>query len=450
MNNRDILGLAARNLLRRKTRSLLAVAGVVVGTSAILLLLSIGFGLSVGYQEQIAGYGDLHMIRVYGGGGYRISETSGKPEKEGVLDDKAIAAFEKIKGVDAASPKISEYLTLGIGKYIAQAEVVGIRPEVMEKFNYEVEEGRLLQPGDKNAIVFGKEVPSWFYNPSQNDWGSWGGEPKVNVITDKIIISADYSYGQKRRQKDKSEEEKKIIYKEYKMKGVGFLTYTGDEPDYCVYMNIDTLRTIKEDTARARKDSYSRSENKNEYQQALVYVGNIDDVQQVSESIREKGFNTHSLNDWLKSMQETGKKIQMMLAFIGGISLIVAALGITNTMVMSIYERTREIGVMKVIGANLMDIGKLFLLEAMMIGLVGGLLGLGFSKLISLLMNTVLLNFMSGMLGEIGAGGSVVSVIPLWLAVAAPLFSTLIGVFSGFYPAWRAMQISALESLRNE
>ena len=450
MNNRDLISLAFRNLLRRKTRTILAVIGVVVGTCAIIVMLSIGFGLSASFQEQIESYGNLHLVDVYsagGGRGYMVGGGNGE-KKEGILNDKAIASIEKIKGVDAASPKVETYLSFGVGKYIAQAMVYGIKPEVMQKFGYELQEGRLLESGDKFAMVFGNQVPSWFYNPKKTYGSSWGGEAKVDVITNKMIVTADDMYGQKQQQRP-NPDEKKIIYKEYKAKGVGILANPNDESAYNVYMSLEGLELIKKEAAQARKESVSY---KKEYESAMVYVGDIDDVEDVSNKIREMGFQTSSLNDWLKSMQETARMIQGILGGIGAISLLVAALGITNTMIMSIYERTKEIGVMKVIGANLTDIRKMFLLEAGMIGFLGGTIGLVISYILSLLMNTVLSGIMSVMLGTIGGGGggSTVSIIPWWVSVGALVFSTTIGIVAGYSPARRAMHLSALESLRNE
>ncbi len=447
MNNRDLISLAFRNLLRRKTRTILAVVGVIVGTCAIIVMLSIGFGLSASFQEQIESYGNLHLVDVYGGGGgmmYRGGYAS--QDKDGVLNDKAIVSMEKIKGVDAVSPKVQEYLSFGIGKYIAQASVVGMRPEVMQKFGYELQDGRLLEAGDKFAVVFGNQVPTWFYNPKKTRGSSWGGEAQVDVITNKLIITADDSYGQKRQQRQSGDEEK-INYKEYKAKGVGILANPNDDSAYDVYMSLDSLETIKEEAAKARKETLHRD---NSYEAAMVYVGDINDVEDVSNKIRDMGFQTSSLNDWLKSMQETARMIQGILGGIGAISLLVAALGITNTMIMSIYERTKEIGIMKVIGANLGDIRRMFLLEAGMIGFLGGMVGLIISFILSLLMNTVLSGIMSVMLGTVGGGGSTVSIIPWWVAVGSLIFSTAIGIIAGYSPARRAMHLSALESLRNE
>ncbi len=452
MSNRDLVSLAFRNLLRRKTRTILAVIGVVVGTCAIIVMLSIGFGLSANFQEQIESYGNLHLVDVYstgGGGRYMAMAYSSSQKDQGILNDKAIASMEKIKGVDAVSPKMEEYLTFGIGKYIAQTSVIGIRPEVMQKFGYELQDGRLLEAGDKYAVVFGNQVPSWFYNPKKTWGSSWDGEAKVDVITNKMIITADDNYGQREQRQRHDSDEEKITYKEYKAKGVGVLANPDDDSAYEVYMNLDTLETIKKEAEKARKEN-TISSNKNEYENAMVYVGDIDDVEYVSDTIREMGFQTSSLNDWLKSMQETARMIQGILGGIGAISLLVAALGITNTMIMSIYERTKEIGIMKVIGANLGDIRKMFLLEAGMIGFLGGLMGLIFSFILSLLMNTVLSGIMSVMLGAVGGYGSTISIIPWWVAAGSLLFSTLIGIISGYSPARRAMHLSALESLRNE
>ncbi|MDI9493051.1 MAG: ABC transporter permease [Bacillota bacterium] len=441
MNSKDLLLLGVKNLLRRKTRTILAIIGVVVGTCAIIVMLSIGFGMSANFEEQIASYGDLHLVNVYGGGmyGYGTSAGDGQPAQ---LDDKAIAAFERIEGVDAATPRLEEFMTVAIGKYVTQVSVVGIRPEVMQKFGYELQDGRLLQPGDKFNLVFGNQVPSWFYNSKKTMYGSWDGEAKVDVITDKIIITGDFEYGQKRRYSTED-----IDYKEYKARGVGLLANPNNETAYYVYTDLDTMKEIQADLRKARKESAT---NQLVYNNAMVYVGDINDVQDVSDAIREMGFQTHSLNDWLEAMQEQARMIQTVLGGIGAISLFVAALGITNTMIMSIYERTKEIGVMKVIGANLADIRRMFLLEAGLIGFLGGLIGVMLSFIISLLLNTALAGVLGAFLGGMMGGGSNISIIPWWTAVGGLLFATVIGLISGYSPARRAMRLSALESLRNE
>jgi ABC-type antimicrobial peptide transport system permease subunit len=441
-----------RNLLRRKTRSILAVTGVIIGICAIIATLSIGFGLQESFRASLEQWGNLHLVTVYptsgGGGGYAVvGGGSGPQDKKNVkLDEKALNAMEKINGVSGVSPREDTYLTFGIGKYIASISVIGVRPDMIEKFNYEVQEGRNLHAGDKNVLVFGNQTPGTFYNPRKSWGSSYSGKPVVDVITDKIVVTADWNYGQPQR--NLPTDANKVVYKEYTFKGVGILANAENyETAYNVYIPIDVVRKINEDKAKAEKQRYDKTSG---YRQAMVFVDNIEDVKRVSDTIREMGFQTSSMNDALETMQNQARMIQMILGGIGAISLLVAALGITNTMIMSIYERTKEIGVMKVIGANLPDIRKLFLVEAAIIGFVGGLAGIGLSYLLSLLMNTALLPALSSILNSGGGEVTRISIIPLWLPLAALGFSTAIGVLSGYSPARRAMNMSALESLRNE
>ena len=171
-------------------------------------------------------------------------------------------------------------------------------------------------------------------------------------------------------------------------------------------------------------------------------------VQDIQQTIKDMGHEAYSLNDQLETMKQTAGIIQGVLGGIGAISLLVAAIGITNTMVMSIYERTKEIGIMKVIGASLKDIRGLFLFESASIGLLGGIMGVAFSYILSFILN----QFGSSFLGDFfGMGGeSKLSIIPIWLVFAAIGFSTLIGVISGYGPARRAMNLSALDAIRTE
>ncbi|QHI72027.1 ABC transporter permease [Aminipila terrae] len=446
MNSRDLVDLCFRNLLRRRTRTLLAVIGVVVGTCAIVVMMSIGFGLTDSYKEQIESYGNLHMITVMSNGDGAVMQKM--KDAKGVINDKAINDMEKMKGVGAVTPVISENLVIGVGKKVAQTQVLGVRPEVLEKFNYKVlEGGRLLNSGDKYEILFGNQVPTWFQDPNSDQWS---GEPLDVMSAKKMIVTGDDTYGQKKQNTGEKTDSDKVVYKQYDTRAIGVLENPDDDSAYCAYMNITALEDIAKELKKARKESTYSSGTKT-YDEALVYVSDINDSAEISKQLRDQGYQTSSPSDWLESMKETAKMIQGILGGIGGISLLVAALGITNTMIMSIYERTKEIGVMKVIGANLRDIRKMFLLEAGLIGFIGGFVGLIFSFIVSLLMNTVLKDIISIALGSFGGGtGSAISRIPIWLAVAAVAFATGIGLMAGYYPAKRAMNLSALESLKNE
>ena len=157
--------------------------------------------------------------------------------------------------------------------------------------------------------------------------------------------------------------------------------------------------------------------------------------------INAMGYQASSNAEWVQSMQKQYSYIQLVLGGIGAVSLLVAAIGITNTMMMSIYERTKEIGIMKVLGCDLRNIQLMFLMEAGYIGLIGGVVGLAFSGGISVIINRVVASMGNDM---------TLSYIPPWLAGLALVFAVLVGMAAGFFPSLRAMRLSPLAAIRNE
>ena len=142
--------------------------------------------------------------------------------------------------------------------------------------------------------------------------------------------------------------------------------------------------------------------------------------------------------------------VQLILGAIGAVSMFVAAFGISNTMVMSVYERTKEIGIMKVLGCDIKDIKNMFLYEAGIIGMFGGVIGITISYIISIAANLVAKQVMEKM-GDISQGMKVcVSSIPPWLAIAGIVFAIGVGVLAGLSPAKRSVKVSALTAIHNE
>ena len=213
----------------------------------------------------------------------------------------------------------------------------------------------------------------------------------------------------------------------------------------------------------------------------LVKAADLKSVPEVESQIKALGYETSSYEDMRKSLEEQSRAIQLILGGIGAVSLLVAAIGIANTMVMSVTERTREIGIMKALGCYVRDIRVMFLAEAGAIGFFGGSIGCVLSGLISLGINVVGALYAGGMSGGMsggmvsGAGGgsgdgtgggtsiwtilwqAIVggenvtrySVIPWWLFLFVVLFSTLIGLLFGFGPANKAVKIPALDAIKN-
>jgi ABC-type antimicrobial peptide transport system permease subunit len=192
------------------------------------------------------------------------------------------------------------------------------------------------------------------------------------------------------------------------------------------------------------------------YDSALVRVQDIDHVADVESQIRTMGFTTSSSRDMLDSLKEQTRSIQLILGGIGAVALLVAAIGIANTMVMSVTERVREIGIMKALGCTVHDIRAMFLVEAGAIGVIGGVIGCLVSALISLAINLIRYGGVSAehlqwaILGN-GTGDEAarISVIPWWLYVFAIAFATLISLISGFGPANKAVRVPALDAIKS-
>ena len=156
------------------------------------------------------------------------------------------------------------------------------------------------------------------------------------------------------------------------------------------------------------------------------------------------GYNTSTNVEYMDSMKSQLAIIQAVLGGIGAISLLVAAIGIANTMMMSIYERTKEIGVIKVLGCSLKNIKQMFLMEAAFIGFIGGAAGCILSYGLS-----AIINFVTGHGEAMGFTGNI-SYIPIWLVFAAMGFAVFVGMAAGYFPALRAMKLSPLAAIRNE
>ena len=436
MSTRDLFLMALRNLWKRKLRTALTVLGVVIGTASIVVMVSIGIGMNRGFAQQLESWGSLQVINVYPSGGMVYDDATGnmKQEKKAhELNAQAVERFRQMESVEAVSPVIQEYLYFSVGKYVADASVMGIEPDTMAALGYSVEEGRPLEAGDQKALVFGGGVE--FYDPKLSWEMRYAADPPaVDLLNETINVSYDWNYGT--RHADKS-------IKPIKMQAVGKTSAEGGNA-WSVFMPMDELQEIqkaRQEWEAEKNGNKNTEKNKSkEYSEVLVKVDDIDRVQAVQQEIKDMGFRASSLTDELESMKETTKMLRLVLGAIGAISMVVAAISITNTMVMAIYERTKEIGIMKVIGASLRDIKRLFLTEAALIGFSGGIVGIVVSFGVSFVVNRI----------ATGQGSTMQSAIPLWLALGAVGFATAVGILSGYLPAKRAMKLSALTAIKTE
>lgn len=445
----DLITMCMQNLMRRKVRTLLTITGVVVGTCAIVVMISIGVGMQQSMDAMLADMGDLTIIEVNKWG-------QGLNGKEVILDDDALSDIMELPYVDVATPLYTPY-NIDAEFIAGQNErykmnlgnVVGIYPEALSAMGIELVDGNGFNVENlpPYAIVYGEKAAYNFRDtrkkPGYNYVDSWPDaegnvkKPFVDVKKDAVII----------RTAQEKENAKTFDYELVYMGTMKEDYGKGYETSGGAYMNIRDLKKIEADYNKA--NGIKKTEEKG-YEQAKVKVSDIEHVAEVQEAIDKMGFGTWSMESIRKPMEEQARQQQMVLGGLGAISLFVAALGITNTMVMSIYERTREIGVMKVLGCFVGNIRTVFLMEAGTIGFMGGVIGILISYGISFMMNFFGFS-MGGVGGMAGMGGGPsVSIIPPWLVVLGLVFSTCIGLVSGFYPANRAVKISALEAIKSD
>ena len=434
----DILSICVRNLTRRKLRTFLTALGVVIGVGLIIIAISIGIGLTMTYEEQLASWGDLTVIDVYN---WNSKVT---------LDDAAIAKIQALDGVEIATPfyqnwDLNMQLTAKNGRYRNTNVIYGVYPEALELLGDELKEGSYLKDGDRPySLVVGENFAYRFYDTKKTrnnrvdpypDENGRIKDPFVDIMKDKLVLTLP---------SNKYDGNGKPIGKDIVLKptvaGVMLKNDANWEATNYAFMDINEMKGLIE--MYNRHNGIKTQGKKIAYENAKVKCVDVDAVAAVQEAITEMGFDNNSMNDSREYMQKQALAIQLVLGGLAGFSLLVAAIGIANTMIMSIYERTREIGVMKVIGAEVRDIRVMFLLEAGMIGLLGGILGVALSFGGSWAFN----NFAAGAMGA----GSKLSVIPLWLVLVALGFSILVGVVFGFLPANRAVKISALEAIKHD
>ena len=451
----DIGKMCVDNLKRRKGRTILTVLGVFIGCTSIVVMVSIGAGMKESQDRMLAEMGDLSIIEVSQG-----MSDNGTQAK---LDDAAIKTFKEMNGVAAVMPKVSldevsVSMKAGINdRYSCEwASIVGVDTAALEDMGFELIDGKFPAKGIDEAVG-GQYLAYNFYDTlmpeGRNMVDRWSSYDEYGNPTDlpdpffdvlKTPITLEVRTG---------DENQPAYKKTMNIVGITKEDYgKGWETSEGIMMSIDAVK----DLISKAKGTPSVKLN---YSQVLVKAADMSQVSEIESSIKAMGYYTYSMESMRESMEKSARQVQLMLGGLGAISLFVAAIGITNTMIMSISERTREIGIMKALGCYVCDIRMLFLMEAGAIGLLGGIIGLIFSLFISVGINLFAMGAMGG--GDITAqtilqaliGGeevSRISAISPGLMLFAIVFSVFVGLVSGYYPANKAVKIPALEAIKHE
>ncbi len=486
MTFRDLLTTASGNLWRMKLRSILTFSGIVIAIAAFVAMLSFGAGMQINIAEQFDKLGLLSLIQVYP---KDVDETDSTPAKQ--IDNAALEHFENIPGVALVYPFEALELAISSGDSVKtiSAQALSISA-VRTKLFSNLSAGTLFGSDSSKELLI-----------SENMLKALGIKSADSILDKPVIVSievAKIDSGVMTMFRPVSEIIKKRI-KEFRSDSIRISDFTGkvvrEELSSALNRFMDGFMNKRETKAETltvcgvlessrgghlrlkdmilpvatarRLSSGGFSGNPAEilaaiqsgklfeenrdglpsnYSQVTVMMESDALYQPIRDSIKAAGFRTFSFAEEFEEIRRFFRYFNLALGLVGLIALMTASLGIINTMVMSITERRREIGIWMSLGANMSDIRRLFLVESGLIGLIGALGGVIFGWLISRIGSFIAKTFME----REGVPPMEMFYIPLWLVLTALVFGVLVSLIAGYYPANRAARIDPVVSLRNE
>ncbi|MDQ1404540.1 MAG: putative transport system permease protein [Acidobacteriaceae bacterium] len=451
MKARDLTDLALRNLREALFRNALTTLGVAVGVASLVAMLSLGVGLQELASKRLSQSGLFDTILVspknsFRGGGrpQREEQQPGKPVR--VLDEDARKEIEKLPNVIEVYPQIRFFTEVRFNNKPFATVVAGMPESSKNSGSFDGMKGHFFSsPAADEGILqieFAKEL-------SENTDSLIGQELVLRYAERQALqangaSSADHTA--------ESSGGFSVVPKELRLKIIGVVE-TEPAAGYGGYGNarllipLETAATLRAAQVNDLRDIVRDSAaNKTTYASLSVRAKSPSQVETVEASIKNLGFNAFSLLDASKSLRTFFSVFDSLLGIFGALALAVATLGIVNTLVMSILERRREIGVLKALGAADSDVQRLFFVEAGVMGLLGGILGVTFGWLLG----RAVTYGTNVYLHRQNLNSIELSSVPWWLVVAALGFAVLVSLVAGLYPASRAAKLNPVDALRYE
>jgi putative ABC transport system permease protein len=421
MKPRDVLKTALANLTRHKARTALTTVGVVVGILTIVTMVSLGIGVQREMRGAFASVG-LETVRLFPTTD-EVSDFSlfGEPERTKLLTPELVATLEDRDGVVAVTPFLrmpnSVRMTARLGDQETRVYPWGPRPVyVRDPFETvpKLLAGQELPPAEGGSVVVGQELlESLGYG--ENELPALVGQEIELILYAPRGESQAFDFDIAGITDHRQSSVALALPDRLEM-----LAWWYNDPDYLASRGYDEIAVLTE---------------------------SLNESAQLVDWLDSQGFEVRSLKTMLDMANRGMIIIQTMLGSVGALALLVASIGIANTMIMAVYERTKEIGVLKAVGAAPSQIRALFVVEASLIGLLGGIIGTIVGFLLGQFLNWLLLEILRWQ--EMPVEGTFF-VISWWLVAGALAFATLVGLLAGLYPAARAARLAPLDALRYE
>ncbi len=457
-----MIKLSFANLKLRKLRTVLTILGIMIGIMSLVTMLTVGLSAKKAMLEMVERMGSTREINV---------ESNKTTRRDRLLNDKLINKIEELDGVEGVYPVLEVSGSEKLRTYIGWSYIVGVPHEYMELLS--IETGDYPDSnGARPELMVGKGVRYILFNEKTYSVYMESAEGSNSLAGQKIDFTLEESIAES-PEEDNEEEEEEVIEtasagdakkdkeeeteeeeessednkKTYKLSIVG---ETDNEYDYNIYTDIDTLKIFLKRSAVNNKipgqplDKYGKSYPTWVYNRLIVRVKDLEDVDRVSEVLKDMGYQVSNNKEALESTEKTLGTIQMILAAVGTIAALVAVIGIINTMMTAVYDRIREISLLKMLGADSDDIRFMFLFESAFMGFVGGVLGVILSMLVGLVINGKLVKLM-----EMPEGSYIMNT-PIWLVAAAIILSLVVAVLASLFPTSWAVKLKPLEGMAKE